>query len=104
MNSEFKLRKTGNRLPYKVPENYFEDFAERMDVYAGSNKISVKKMIRPWMYMAAMFVGLLFMANFFLQNHKSNIASVETDNYDLYMLSHVDESVVADYYLAVSED
>lgn len=65
MKEEDKLRKVlGTENPFRVPEGYFEGFAsdlmsrlpekEKSDVFRAP---TTWEKIRPWVYMAAMFVG-----------------------------------------------
>lgn len=92
-----KLKEIGNRLPYQVPENYFDSFALEMDARIGATRVSMKKMFAPWMYMAAMFVGLLLLGNVFLSVYKTNKAQNQ-EMYELYVMSQLDDSVLMDYY------
>lgn len=92
------LEEVGNKLPFTVPENYFEDFALQMDSQIMPKPVSVAKMMRPWMYMAAMFVGVFFIGQivFTMYQEKSTLMA---ENYDLYVMSQVDELEIIDYYL-----
>ena len=67
MDSE--LKKTyGTQRPFKVPEGYFEQFHEQLmpnlpETKPAPTEVKVTLMtrIRPLLYMAAMFVGIVFM-------------------------------------------
>lgn len=97
-----EIQKVGNKRPFKLPENYFNDFAERMDKLTTENVQKPKPFrLRPWMYgAAASLIGILFLGQVYLTNHKSKKLASETfDTYDTYILSQVSESSIIDYYL-----
>ena len=58
-----EIQKTGNRRPFVLPENYFDDFAGRMDAVISENPQEDKQLrIRPWIYGAvASLIGILFL-------------------------------------------
>jgi len=93
------ISETGTKLPFKVPENYFDEFAERMDGLTSLQKTPIKRLIKPWIYMAAMFTGLLLAGNILFQVHKYNNIQ-HTEEYEMYLLSQLDESLYYDYYFA----
>ena len=94
------LQECGNKNPFTVPENYFEEFAAGMDARVTSNQVTLKRLVKPWMYMAAMFVGLFLMGNVFYSIYQQN-RNNDTDLYEMYLTSQIDQSVVFDYYEAV---
>ncbi|MBK5195520.1 MAG: hypothetical protein JJE08_05750 [Proteiniphilum sp.] len=83
INKLIGIEKSKN--PFKVPENYFAQFNEEI-----MNRLPEKKRVKPrtvpiwdkvkpWVYMAAMFVGLYITINFITQNNgENNMASSET--------------------------
>lgn len=85
-------------LPFSVPENYFNQFALQIEGQIGYKSSKIREMIRPWMYMAAMFVGILIMGQVFY-NVNQNKAARNAENYESYVLSQVDETLVADLYV-----
>lgn len=97
-NKNISLAEIGKELPFSVPENYFEQFALQIDEQIGYNPKSVHKFIRPWMYAAAMIVGILVLSPVFYSVYQ-NKTTVNTENYESYVLSQVDESVLMDYYV-----
>lgn len=97
------LDEIGNKIPFGVPENYFENFAVQIDGQVGHSSVPVKRLFQPWMYMAAMFVGVFIMAQVFYSVYHNNSAS-RADNYELYVLSQVDESSLIDFYIAETGD
>ena len=79
-----KLQETDNsKTPFKVPDNYFENFNEEImnllpeKEFKAPVKITMWDRVKPWAYMAAMFLGLYFMINF-LTNNNGSSASQET--------------------------
>ena len=66
MNEEKDLiKRYGKKQAFKVPEGYFENFAEDLmrklpeKEIKAPEKISTWTRVKPWVYMAAMFVGLM---------------------------------------------
>ena len=67
MDSDLKAR-YGTRQPYKVPEGYFEQFHEQLmsnlpemqPAPAPATKVTLMTRIKPLLYMAAMFAGIIF--------------------------------------------
>lgn len=67
------LRKVGTQNPFRVPEHYFEDFTQEL-----MNKLPEKEpmqylleptlwqRVKPWVYMAAMFVGIMLSVRVFV--------------------------------------
>ena len=53
-----KIDEIGNRHPFTVPENYFEDFARGMETHTRPQSRAMFQTIRPWLYIAAIFIGL----------------------------------------------
>ena len=66
-----------NKTPFKVPDNYFENFNEEImnllpeKEFQAPVKITMWDRAKPWVYMAAMFLGLYFMINFLTNNGSS---------------------------------
>ena len=62
------LKKYGTQNPFTVPEGYFENFSKKlMDKLpekeytpTATATITTWQRIKPWVYMAAMFCGLMF--------------------------------------------
>ena len=64
------MARCGKKSPFKVPEGYFEQFHEQLMsslpepealATAPAAPVSLMARIKPWLYMAAMFVGTIFM-------------------------------------------
>jgi hypothetical protein len=89
--------KFNTELPFTVPENYFEQFALQIDQQIGYKRPN-HRIIKSWMYFAAMFVGLFIIGEIFYSVNQKNIAK-NSENYESYILSQVDESAVMEYYM-----
>ena len=89
----------GKKLPFTVPENYFEDFAMQMDGQIMAKPVPVFKLLRPWLYVAAMFLGVLFLSRVGYNIYQEKNDNLMAENYDLYIMSQVDETEIIDYYL-----
>ncbi len=70
MNTDSELKaRYGTKTPYKVPEGYFEQFHEQLmsrlpeatPEAAPEAKITLMTRIKPLLYLAAMFVGIVFL-------------------------------------------
>lgn len=67
-----KLDELKNRQPFRVPEGYFENFTENLmsrlpekQVPEEPKKISFSERVKPWLYMAAAFAGIIILFNVF---------------------------------------
>lgn len=112
MKEEDELLKTyGTRNPFTVPEGYFENFSkelmdklpERKPVLVAKEKITTWQRVQPWIYMAAMFVGLMFTIRVVVGPPKQDtpvFTAAETEQFsDEYMESAYDHSMLDDYAL-----
>jgi hypothetical protein len=103
-NNKNILKETGNRIPFTVPEGYFEGFALQMEARtSGSKSFYLKKVISPWMYMAAMFIGMLLIGNLLFNVYKTNKQD-NAEMYEMYVMSQMDNSVMIDYYVDQTEN
>ena len=97
-----KLDEISNRKPFKIPENYFEDFNARLEsqfeIQTEIQTIKVNKMIKPWMYMAAMFTGILILGSVVTNVYNKNLIA-KNENYELYMLSQINDDVIYEHYM-----
>lgn len=88
MNEELEIiKKCGKGNPFKVPEGYFEDFAsnlmaqlptkEEMTVEAelAEPRITPWQRIKPWIYLAAMFIGTIVCVRVVLGEHPNGAAN-----------------------------
>lgn len=92
----------GKELPFSVPENYFEQFALQIEGQIGYTQRVAHKFIRPWMYAAAVVIGIMVLGPVFYSVYQ-NQTTVNTENYESYVLSQLDETALIDYYVDDSE-
>lgn len=104
------LSKYGRKNPFTVPEGYFQDFNERLMEQLPEKEvmpepeIKIWDRIKPWIYMAAMFVGLMFTVRAFMggQQHTQD-AETEIGGYteipDEYIDPIVNQTMMDDYEL-----
>lgn len=82
-----------NTNPFKIPENYFENFADEImdklpakEVIPATRKVSLWKKVLPWTAVAAIFCGIMITTGV-LRNDTasfssaSEVSSVEEDYY-----------------------
>lgn len=78
--------------PFKVPENYFEDFTQKMMSRLPEKeikmpaKVTMWQKVKPWVYMAAMFIGMFFMVQLFINkpatgNHAPSATFVDINKH-----------------------
>lgn len=109
------LSKIGRDSGFKVPENYFDEFAKKMEEKFPEYKVipEVKpttwSRIRPYIYMTAMFAGIwcmMWIFNDLAGNHRNSYNSTivagfqNSENIDEFML-HGD---VSEYDIYTYED
>ena len=97
-NKNILIEEISKELPFSVPDNYFDQFALRIEEQIGYKKPIFRIGIKRWMYMAAMFVGILILTQVFYTINQ-NIATRNAENYETYVLSQVDENSMVDVYL-----
>ena len=67
-----------DRQPFRVPERYFEDFTADLmhrippKMTAETKVISFYDRIKPWLYLAAMFIGIIVLFNIFSKTSDSD--------------------------------
>jgi len=97
-NKNILIDEISKELPFTVPENYFNQFALQLEDQIGFKRSLYRNLVRPWMYMAAMFIGILIMGQvFYTVNRNNNTRNAE--NYEAYVLSQVDETSLVDLYV-----
>ena len=97
-NKNISIEEMEKELPFNVPQNYFEQFASQLEDQIGYKSPRIQKLIKPWMYIAAMFVGILMIGQVFYTVYQ-HINTKNAENYELYVLSQVDETSLVDYYI-----
>lgn len=104
------LDRCGKKNAFKVPEGYFEDFAGRMmdrlpeKMPVGEETVSLWMRVKPWIYMAAMFCGIMLMVRMFVGEKESAAESDFpyinlTELPDEYIDPIVNQTMMDDYTL-----
>ena len=67
------LRKVGTKNPFRVPENYFEDFTQELmnklpekESMPVAQEPTIWQRVKPWVYMTAMFCGIMLSVRIFV--------------------------------------
>lgn len=104
------LKKYGTENPFTVPEGYFENFSKKLmnklpekeQVHA-PEPASTWQRIKPWVYMAAMFCGLMFTVRVVVGPPRQDtpiFTAAETEQFsDEYIETILDHSMMDDYTL-----
>lgn len=85
------LRKAGTKNPFRVPDHYFEDFTQELmdklpekEPMPSMPEITLWQRVKPWIYMTAMFCGIMLSVKIFVGNPTKdefpNISQGEIDN------------------------
>jgi len=110
------LNKYGKNPGFKVPENYFADFNQRMaemlpdvEITPVDAKPTMWQRLKPLVYMAAMFAGVWCMMSVFSHfSNTSSLQSIKAVAEQLYDDNNVDEFImsgsVSDYDILNYED
>lgn len=110
------LNKYGKDPGFKVPENYFADFNQRMaemlpdvEITPVDAKPTMWQRLKPLVYMAAMFAGVWCMMSVFSHfSNTSSLQSIKAVAEQLYDDNNVDEFImsgsVSDYDILNYED
>ncbi|MCD8165017.1 MAG: hypothetical protein LUE93_02095, partial [Bacteroides sp.] len=112
-----KICSKGN--PFKVPENYFHNLTEEVMAKLPEKKsvpveefvkVTLWTRVRPWIYMAAVFAGMLLGFRFMLEHTTDSqpIPVIAVTNYkedsewdDEYLEAIIDHSMMDDYTLYI---
>ena len=105
-----------DRQPFRVPEGYFEDFtADVMSrlpqkTTSETKVISLYDRIKPWLYIAAIFIGAIVLLQFYNKSteatekaNKGLYSSVKADsseNEDADFLDYIEELYVDKYAIS----
>lgn len=115
-NKPFKLDEINKKSPFKVPDNYFDDFAKNMQHQIENEPHAVvipfTTKIRPYLYVAASLL-IIFSITFVALNTsekeenvyaKKNKDSITTTSTQLANTSTVSDELVEDYYSLDDEE
>ena len=113
------MARCGKECPFKVPEGYFEHFHEQLmeslpesaPASAPAAKVTLMERIKPWLYMAAMFVGIVFIVQGLMYVHESRLEAnsitafedVYTEEIDHFMSSSLYSEYVLYSYLTTTD-
>lgn len=119
MKDERELKdKCGKERPFTVPEGYFEQFHDKLmsslpetePAATQAAPVTLMTRIKPWLYMAAMFAGIIFMVQGLMYVQQSRFATnnlalteeIYTDEVDHFMSSSLyDEYVLYSYLTTI---
>ena len=83
------LRKAGTGNPFRVPEHYFDNFTEELmgklpekEPLPFSAEPTLWERVKPWIYMAAMFCGIMLSVRIFVgepQKDEFSISQAEAE-------------------------
>lgn len=103
------LKRCGTENPFTVPEGYFERFTEQLMEQLPEReaqpapKLTLWTRVKPWVYMAAMFCGLMLSVRMFVGEKQSPAAASETTDFtevpDEYIDPIVNQTMMDDYTL-----
>ncbi len=109
---DFIRQQAGKENPFKAPEGYFEDFTARLMQQLPEREATTEPVhaptswqkIKPWLYMAAMFIAILLPIRFMMEHTEQE--TEYTEEYLEYAI--LDNSGMDDYsfyqYMNAEED
>ncbi|MDH6356093.1 negative regulator of sigma E activity [Dysgonomonas sp. PH5-45] len=100
------LNNINKNNPFKVPENYFEDFSKEImsqlpEKETRNKVVPLWKKVVPWAAVAAMFVGIISTVGIFNNNSGLNPTSPKDATQQQAMLSETDEE---DFYKYIQDE
>jgi hypothetical protein len=108
MDTNSKLKEFGDKNPFCIPDGYFENFAENMmnrlpDLPAEQPEvISIYDRVKPWLYMAAVFGGLIILFN--VLNRTSGISPNDKSPLEKAVLPVSSSDAEEDEFMEYIED
>lgn len=105
------LKRCGTENPFTVPEGYFERFTEQLMEKLPEReaqpapKLTLWTRVKPWVYMAAMFCGLMLSVRMFVGEKQSQSPAVASETTDFtevpdeYIDPIVNQTMMDDYTL-----
>jgi hypothetical protein len=105
------LKRCGTENPFTVPEGYFERFTEQLMEKLPEReaqpapKLTLWMRVKPWVYMAAMFCGLMLSVRMFVGEKQSQSPAVASETTDFtevpdeYIDPIVNQTMMDDYTL-----
>jgi len=98
------LNNIGNKKPFSVPENYFENFAIEMEKQITAKKektvtVPFITKLKPFLYAAAIFALVLTIGNLMTDSSFSFTATENLmEQHDL-LLSYLDEDIIIEFLI-----
>lgn len=105
------LKRCGTENPFTVPEGYFERFTEQLMEKLPEReaqpapKLTLWTRVKPWVYMAAMFCGLMLSVRMFVGEKQSQSPAATSEMTDFtevpdeYIDPIVNQTMMDDYIL-----
>lgn len=105
------LKRCGTENPFTVPEGYFERFTEQLMEKLPEReaqpapKLTLWTRVKPWVYMAAMFCGLMLSVRMFVGEKQSQSPAATSEMMDFtevpdeYIDPIVNQTMMDDYTL-----
>ena len=96
-----------DRMPFRVPDGYFEDFTEDFMCHLPKKTASEAKVIsfydriKPWLFLAAMFVGIIVLFKVF--NKTSDISREANSGILSSIIVEIEETEDADFLEYIEE-
>ena len=99
------MARCGKKTPFKTPEGYFEHFHEQLmsnlpdttPTPAPATQVSLMMRIKPLLYMAAMFAGIVFMVQSLMYVQQTRLTS---NNMAVFEEGYTEEEV--DHFMSSS--
>lgn len=104
-------KRCGKQNPFTVPEGYFDELTSKVMEQlpqtrpTETKRVTMWERIKPWMYMAAMFVGIMFMVKVFVREKQQATSDPTTIPITISELPEedidpiVDQTMMDDYML-----
>mgnify|MGYP003444908014 CR=1 FL=1 len=85
------LKKVGTKNPFNVPDGYFDNFTKELmnqlpekEIVMVSSEITLWQRVKPWVYMTAMFCGIMLSVRVFVGEPQKDefpaISQIEAEN------------------------
>lgn len=112
---KYTLNDIGNKNPFAVPDNYFEEFSVNIEKQISSEKKAVTvplfQKLRPLFYAAAVLIGVFFVGDYLSlktssnsNNNTLNVAdSAITEEQSEALLAYIDENTLIEFLINQDE-
>lgn len=96
------LKTVGTGNPFKVPEHYFEDFTQELihklpekAPVLPTQEITLWQRVKPWIYMTAMFIGIMLSVRVF-------VGEPRKDNFPVISQTEADQLSEEDWEIIIN--